>query len=365
MDVLPEGSDADVVDPPTAEVRRVAELADNIGLARARYDRETLLRKAGLEGVDTRQWWRAMGLVEVPDGVVAFGNDDLAMVRALRVVLGLDGDGDGDDSDDGDDDLEAPGASASEHVFRLARLLGGSFSRIAEAQTEVLEDMLVQMGSVGSLDSPAERAAALNSSDSEVLLELFEQAMTYVWRRHMFASLGRWIGADPDESTAAVGFIDISGFSQMSKRVDADVLAEVIERFESEAVDVVSHHGGRVVKFIGDEAFFVVDDVPAAVDVALEVARRMADAEPKVALHTGIAAGPMVSIAGDVFGHTVNLAKRLTDVARKGKVVLPKDDVAAREGRDDLVVRRVARVFELKGVGRTSAVSISRRKTED
>ncbi len=176
---------------------------------------------------------------------------------------------------------------------------------------------------------------------------------------------GRWVGAEADQATRSVGFIDISGFSQMSKRHNDEVLAQVVERFESEAVDVVSANGGRVVKFIGDEAFYVVDDLPTAVDVALEVSDRMRSAQPPVALHTGIATGPTVTIAGDVFGNTVNLAKRLTDVARKGKVVVPKDDAPLLEERDDLVLRRVNRVFELKGVGRTAAVSVSRRPSEE
>ena len=118
-------------------------------------------------------------------------------------------------------------------------------------------------------------------------------------------------------------------------------------------------------KFIGDEAFFVVDDIPAALDVAFEVADRMADGEPPVALHTGVATGPTVSIAGDVFGNTVNLAKRLTDVARKGRVVMPRSDADTLEGRNDLIVRRVTRSFDLKGVGRTSAVSVTRRKVSE
>jgi adenylate cyclase len=321
------------------------DLAEAVGLSKARYDRATLLHKSRLEGVDTSKWWRAMGLVEVPEDVVAFGREDLAMARALRLVMMQDDNGE-------------------EHVFRLARLLGGSFSRIAEAQTRVLDDMLSNLGGE-ELDTPAERAAALTTPEAESLIELLDQSMTYVWRRHLFASLGRWIGADPDEDTRAVGFIDISGFSQLSKRTAPEVLAGAVERFESEAVDVVSHHGGRVVKFIGDEAFFVVDDIPAAVDVAFEVADRMAEAEPAVALHTGVATGPTVSIAGDVFGNTVNLAKRLTDVARKGRIVMPRTDADALEGRNDLVVRRVTRSFDLKGVGRTSAVSVTRRKVSD
>ncbi|MGI9577368.1 MAG: adenylate/guanylate cyclase domain-containing protein [Microthrixaceae bacterium] len=319
------------------------DLAEAVGLSKARYDRATLLHKSKLEGTDTSKWWRAMGLVEVPDDVVAFGREDLAMARALRVVMAQD-------------------ENAEEHVFRLARLLGGSFSRIAEAQTRVLEDLLSQTYR-GDLDSPSERMEALTTPGTETLLELLDQSMSYVSRRHLFAALGRWIGAEPDDDEKVAGFVDISGFSQMSKRTEPDALARVVETFESEAVDVVSHHGGRVVKFIGDEAFFVVDDIPAAVDVAFAIGDRMAECEPAVALHSGLATGPMVSIAGDVFGNTVNLAKRLTDVARKGKIVMPKDDAEQLRGREDLVVRRVTRSLDLKGVGRTSAVSVGRRKS--
>ncbi|MEZ5237849.1 MAG: adenylate/guanylate cyclase domain-containing protein [Microthrixaceae bacterium] len=291
---------------------------------------------------DTRRWWRAMGLVEVPEGTVAFSADDLAMVRALKAVLA-----DGDASED--------------HVFRLARLLGGSMSRISEAQVSVIEDVLRTLEPDLAMDSAAERSAALASEPAAPLVELFEQSMLYVWRRHLFAALGRWVGVDPDLDSQAIGFVDISGFSHMSKRLDADVLAGIIERFESEVVDVVSAHGGRVVKFIGDEAFFVVSDIPTAADSALTVLERMRDGEPSVDLHGAIAYGPTVTIAGDVFGNTVNLAKRLTDVARKGRILMPRRDAEALEDHDEFAVRKMARTFELKGIGRTPTVSVSRR----
>lgn len=332
-------SDHDI--SPTEEVRRAADLAEVIGLSRMRYDREALLDKANMEGTDTARWWRAMGIVEVPDGVVAFNSDDLAMARALKVVL-------------------AEGDASEEHVFRLARLLGGSFSRIAEAQTSVIEDMMRSLDPDLPLDTPGERSAALSGDAAGALIDLFEQSMLYVWRRHLFASLGRWVGADPEEEDQAVGFVDISGFSRMSKRLSPDVLAGVVEGFESEVVDVVSARGGRVVKFIGDEAFFVVGDLGEAADVALEILERLAEHDPPVALHGAVAIGPTVTIAGDVFGNTVNLAKRLTDVARKGKIILPKDQADLLAEREDLELHRVNRSFELKGVGRTSAVSVAR-----
>lgn len=332
----------------TTEVRRAADLAELVGLSKARYTRDELRAKVdmGDTETDTATWWRAMGLVEVPAGTVAFNSDDLAMVRALKAVLA-----DGDANED--------------HVLRLARLLGGSMSRIAEAQVSVIEDVLTNLELGVSMDTAGERSAALASDPAGALIDVFEQSMLYIWRRHLFASFGRWIGADPDHDSQAVGFVDISGYSHMSKRLDSRVLAEVIERFESEVVDVVSTHSGRVVKFIGDEAFFVTHDLPTAAHVALEMVERMQDGDPRVDVHGGIAYGPTVTIAGDVFGNTVNLAKRLTDVARKGKILMPKDDTELFEGLDDLAVRRMGRSFDFKGVGRTAAVSVSRRRAGD
>lgn len=335
--------DSDPQESHTTEVRRAADLAELVGLSKARYTRDELRAKIDMGDIeiDTAAWWRAMGLVEVPSGIVAFTSDDLAMVRALKAVL-------------------AEGDASEDHVLRLARLLGGSMSRISEAQVSVIEDVLTNLDLGVALDTAGERSAALASEPAGALIEVFEQSMLYIWRRHLFASFGHWVGADPDHDNQAVGFVDISGFSHMSKRLDSEVLAGVIERFESEVVDVVSTHSGRVVKFIGDEALFVVPDLPTAADVALDMVDRMRDGDPRVDVHGGIAYGPTVTIAGDVFGNTVNLAKRLTDVARKGRILIPKEDSERFVDRDDLVVRRVGRAFDFKGVGRTAAVGVTR-----
>jgi adenylate cyclase len=286
-----------------------------------------------------------MGIVEVPDGVVAFGDTDMEMAQVLADLLSAD-------------------AQHRDDVMRLARLLGGSFSRIAEAQVRVLEEVLVEVLGDHGLETPAQRADALLSLEGRGLLAVFQQSVLYVWRRHLFATLGRWVGAEEDQAVQAVGFADISGFSALSKRITTEDLSEIVEAFERESVDVVTHHDGRVVKFIGDEVLFVVDSVGTAVDVALELSERMASAIP-VQLHCGIAHGPTITIGGDVFGNTVNLAKRLTAVARRNKVVLTKATATvALADRDDLEQHRVARVFELKGIGRTQIVSVSRRSDD-
>ena len=66
-------------------------------------------------------------------------------------------------------------------------------------------------------------------------------------------------GSRPNETAPeeAVGFADLSGFTKISQRMDVERLAELVDEFEEAAFDVVSAHGGRTVKLIGDEVIFV------------------------------------------------------------------------------------------------------------
>jgi adenylate cyclase len=50
--------------------------------------------------------------------------------------------------------------------------------------------------------------------------------------------------------------------------------------------------------------------------------------------HAGISAGPLVARDGDYFGHTVNLAARLSGAAEAG-IALATRDVVDAVGRDD------------------------------
>jgi adenylate cyclase len=267
-----------------------------------------------------------MGFAEIPEDEVAFTDDDVEMARRLMTLTGS-------------------GIIDDDAVLRMARLFGASFSRIAEAQAAQLDE--------------------LATAGEDLPVELFAESMMYVWRRHLGAALGRWIDADEDHRELAVGFADVSGFSKLAKQLEPEELASVVDAFETTAFDVVSTHGGRVVKLIGDEAMFVADDVPTAVDVGLDLMDAVGSLPVPVALHCGIASGPTVTVGGDVFGSTVNLASRLTDVARKGRVVLPREAAAELLDRDDLTVHRVRRVFDLKGFGRTRLVTVTRNAAPD
>lgn len=264
-----------------------------------------------------------MGFAEVPEDDMVFGDDDVAVAASLGRLL---------DS----------GVMEEHDVLRLARVLGASFSRITEAQVSLLAD-----------------AGALGDRR---LVGLMERSMVYVWRRHMIAALGRRLqveeGTFGAAEAATVGFVDIAGFSKLSKRIDTDDLGELVDAFEAAALDVIAEHHGRVVKFIGDAVMFMAPDLPAGVLIGLELQARAADAEVPIELHCGVAQGPTITMGGDVFGSTVNLASRLTDIARRGTVVIPRDFAVELEDLDDVSVRVVRRSYDLKGFGRTRVATV-------
>ena len=99
-------------------------------------------------------------------------------------------------------------------------------------------------------------------------------------------------------------------------------LAEVVDQFERLAYDVVVAGGGRVVKMIGDEVMFLVDDPVVAAEIALGLAEASRDAAELSDVRVGMAVGPVIEREGDAFGATVNLASRATAIAYPGTVVV-------------------------------------------
>ncbi|MGH8976730.1 MAG: adenylate/guanylate cyclase domain-containing protein [Acidimicrobiia bacterium] len=320
---------------------REAMLHRIVGLDPPAYRRADIARLGGIEHERSVKWWRAMGFPEAPEDVSAFNSADVAMVRRLAALSGA-------------------GLVGDDDILRLARLLGAAFSRVAEAQVTVLEQ-LAATGVAGETPDAEHSAALLAVLDSSVL-DLLEDTVVYVWRRHLLAALGRRLDADVSTDECAVGFADLSGFTKLSQRVSVDRLAELIDEFESAAFDTVSSRGGRVVKLIGDEVMFVAGSLSVGVDIGLDIGDRLAAIEDMPKIHCGIAYGPTVSVGGDVFGPTANLAARLTTIARPGTLVVPRSAADELRDREDLEIVAVRRSFDLKGIGVTRVVSVRRKR---
>ena len=101
----------------------------------------------------------------------------------------------------------------------------------------------------------------------------------------------------------------------------------MVQRFESVATGVVTAHGGRVVKTVGDEVFFASRTAAPAAAIALDLIDALAEDSMLPAVRVGVSYGSVVSRLGDLFGTTVNRAARLTPMAHPGSVLV--DDFLA------------------------------------
>jgi adenylate cyclase len=107
--------------------------------------------------------------------------------------------------------------------------------------------------------------------------------------------------------------------------VSESELRTLLDAFESLATETVGQHGGRIVKTIGDEVLFQADDPASAALIALELLEGAKQHPDLPELRAGVALGPVVTRLGDVYGSTVNIASRLTNLARPGWVLIDRN----------------------------------------
>jgi adenylate cyclase len=241
--------------------------------------------------------WRALGFADVDDDVKAFTDRD---VWAVKTVARL-----------GD-----AGFLPDEMQVSMARALGQSLSRLADWQ----------LAAIGSLLDPA-LASEQAMRRAEELVPVVEELIGYVWRRHLAAVAGRVLASSGEEfaaGTIAVGFADLVGFTSLTREIGEAELGALVERFEGLASDIVASSGGRVIKNIGDEVLFVADDVRTAAEIGVRLAEEIPEQESMPELRVGLAFGTVLSRLGDVYGEPVNLASRLTSIARPGSVLVDR-----------------------------------------
>jgi len=100
-----------------------------------------------------------------------------------------------------------------------------------------------------------------------------------------------------------------------------------VEIFEARCGDVVAAHEGQMIKTLGDSVLFVAQDADRAMDIACSLID-VIGSDPRLPdVSIGIATGRVVTRLGDVFGPPVNLAARLTALARRNRVLVDEATV--------------------------------------
>jgi class 3 adenylate cyclase len=139
----------------------------------------------------------------------------------------------------------------------------------------------------------------------------------------------------PGQSTGCVLFADVSGSTKLYEAVGDAAAHAAIDLCVKTFAAITEQHGGRVVKTIGDEVMALFAGVPeagrAAIDIQLGIAQMAPVEKVKLGVRIGMNWGPVVERDGDVFGDTVNLAARLTEMAARGQIITSLETVEQLE----------------------------------
>lgn len=137
-------------------------------------------------------------------------------------------------------------------------------------------------------------------------------------------------GVELTVSSLTVLFSDLTGSTAMYERLgDARAFALVQEHFDI-MLELVSKHGGAVVKTMGDAVMATFTTPADAARCSIEMVQRCHDAHAREGLTVklGFHEGPCLAVRAndrlDYFGTTVNVAARLQAQAQAGEVVLTR-----------------------------------------
>lgn len=302
-----------------------------------RYSRREVAAMTGVPVERSRRYWRALGFADIGDDAVLTDYDAAVLTRVLALV--------------------DEGVLSEDRAVGLVRAVGLTSSRLADWVVDLVGEQL--SGGTGLRDGLD--VASLYTIADRLLPDL-QALLVYAWRRRLAAAVRRTIEDDElhvDAAHLTVGFADLVGFTRLARRLEERELAELVERFEQRAADVVAASGGRLVKTLGDEVLFVAEDAPTAAATALSLLETFEPDDSVPDLRVGLASGLVVSRMGDVFGTTVNLASRLTTLARPGSVLCDAPTAAALADDPALVTVALWR-RPLRGLGLVEPYAVRR-----
>jgi adenylate cyclase len=279
-----------------------------------RYTAREIAELAGLDLEMLLRFRSALG-IPVADPDEQLGTDaDVEAARAMKrfLELGLPEDG----------------------MLQVARTIGMGTARIAEANRELIIRTLTQPGDT-------ERDVALRfAAAAEYMLPLAGPTVVYSLQQHLLEQIRRDVIGATDLASGEIGgaveltvcFADLVEFTRLGEEIAPEELGMVAGRLE-EMATAVAQPPVRFVKSIGDAVMLVSTEPEPMVAAALELIHAAEQEGQQFPwLRAGVASGPTLPQSGDYYGRAVNLASRITNVARPGSVVL---DEATKEAAED------------------------------
>jgi class 3 adenylate cyclase len=153
----------------------------------------------------------------------------------------------------------------------------------------------------------------------------------------------------------AVLVADIVGYSRLMAENEADTFYRLKDFQNSLITPTTGRNHGRVVKWTGDGFIGTFDSAVDAVRAAIEIQSGVAAAgasaadDRRIRFRIGINTGDVITVPGDVYGDTVNVAARLQALAEPGGICIStgvRDAVRGKfslefENRGELNVKNI------------------------
>lgn len=308
-----------------------------------RYTAAEIAELAGIEREVLESLWRALGMAQAEEGEVAYTDGDLEAAHRVARLL----------------EVGVP----EEGVEEVARVLAISMSQVAAANRLLVREVFMQAGDTELEVAQRFRAVA------ETLGPILGDALAHVLNIHLREQIRHDVlgaeqlaaGQSEPAEVVTVCFADLVDFTSLGERLPAEELGGVTRRL-TELAGEVSVAPVRLVKLIGDAAM-LVGPAGEVVEAALALVEASEAEEDFPLMRAGLATGPALERGGDYYGRPVNLASRLTEIARPGSVLVaePVKDAVG----DDGYRWSYARSRRLKGIHGGVNVFRCRRAEDD
>ncbi len=242
-------------------------------------------------------------------------------------------------------------------VERSLRVYGDALRRIAETEadwwhTQVSFPRLASgMTEAQMQEATIEFGEELAPLIEQAILAIYRANQEHTWTENLIDevedALDRAGLHNRLNTTPAICFLDITGYTRLTEERGDEAAAELAARLTPLVQRPAERHGGKVVKWLGDGVMFHFREPTGGVLAALEMIDAISAAGLPPA-HVGLHTGPVVFQGGDYFGRTVNLAARIGERAAPGQVLVTQE-IVDRVASDGIAFEPIGAV-ELKGL---------------
>lgn len=130
----------------------------------------------------------------------------------------------------------------------------------------------------------------------------------------------------------AILFADVAGSTRLYETLGDRAAKQAINGVLERMMVVAGRYSGVLVKTIGDEILVRFPTAERAVSSAIAMQEALAtdtSAPVRLQMRMGLQWGPIIMENGDVFGDAVNVAARMSAIARAGQIITTQETVLA------------------------------------